>query len=314
MLPEGKMCIKRISIFLAILAVVAISVALMPQRVMAGDDWHAEFFDNQTLSGSPRFTRTDRWIGFEWGNDAPAPGMSSEHFSARWTRSLWLPGNSALQFCAMADDGVRIWVDDVVVLDEWHGNNGIAYCGSQHILLKGTHQIRVEYYEDAGEALIYVWWEGVEPASPYIPVIPSPEVKAYAPSLTRNAPAPFEGWYGEYFGNRSLAGKPDYGRLDAAIGFEWGGGGEPFSVRWRRSVEFNEGYYRFCAMADDGVRIWVDGALFLDEWHDNYGLVYCKEHWVTAGVHQVHVEYYENWGNALIYVWWQRFLPRNVGS
>lgn len=310
------MCIKRISILFAILAVVAIGVALLPQRVMADSGWYAEFFNNQTLSGYPHHTRTDQWIGFDWGLGAPAPGLSADHFSVRWTRSLWLATDGAFHFCAMADDGVRIWLDDVLVLDEWHGNNGIAYCDSQFMLLRGAHQIRVEYYEDGGDALIHVWWEEVKPISPFIPVIPSPQTPAYAPSLSNDAPAPFDGWQGEYFGNRSLADRPDFARLDPSIGFEWGTGspfseadGEQFSIRWRRSAQFEEGYYRFCAMADDGVRIWVDGTLVLDEWHDNNGVAYCQSRWMTACVHRVHVEYYENRGNALIYVWWQRDFP-----
>ena len=129
------------------------------------------------------------------------------------------------------------------------------------------------------------------------------------PSVAVDAPAPFDGWYGEYFGNRSLAGRPDLARLDPWIGFRWERARELFSARWRCSARFERGSYRFCAMADDGVRIWVDDKLVLDEWHDNNGTVYCGTHRMTEGVHRVHVEYYENRGDAFIYVWWED-LPR----
>jgi len=313
------MCTRRTSIFFAnlVLTVVAVSVALPPQRAVAHSGWYAEFFDNKTLSGSPVYTWVDPWIGSDWGTGAPAPGLSTEHFSIRWTRSLQLVDDGAYQFCAMADDGVRIWVDNVLVLDEWHSNNGIAYCGSQRVLFKGTHDIRVEYYEDGGGALIYVWWEEVESLSPFVPVLAPSTTPVKTPSVSADGPSPFDGWYGEYFGNRSLAGRPDKVRLDPWIGFEWGTGSpfssgvvkEQFSIRWRRSARFEQGDYRFCAMADDGVRIWVDGTLVLDEWHDNNGIFYCGTRRMTEGVHQVHVEYYENRGNALIYVWWREDLP-----
>jgi len=310
------MCARRIPILFAILilalVVVAVSVALPPERVVADIGWYAEFFDNQTLSGSPIYTWTDPWIGSDWGTGAPAPGLSSDHFSIRWTRSLELADEGTYQFCAMADDGVRILVDNVLVLDEWHGNNGIAYCGSQRVLPKGEHQMRVEYYEDGDNALVYVWWEEVESLSPYVPVVAPAVAPVSVPSISVDAPAPFEGWYGEYFGNRSFAGKPDLARVDPSIGFDWGPVGELFSIRWRRSVQFESGDYRFCAMADDGVRIWVDDALVLDEWHDNNGDFRCSAHQVSEGVHRVHVEYYENRGNALIYVWWERDLTRVI--
>jgi hypothetical protein len=308
---------RRIPILFAILAVIAVSVAVPLPQVAADGGWYAEFFTNQVLAGSPAYTRVDPWIGADWGTGAPAPGISSEHFSVRWTRSLELADDGAYQFCAMADDGVRIWVDNVLVLDEWHGNNGVAHCGSQRVLFKGAHDVRVEYYDDGGNALIYVWWEEVEPLSPYIATVDPSTTPVTVASLSADAPAPFDGWYGEYFGNRSLAGKPDKVRLDPWIGFEWGTGSpfssgassEQFSIRWRRSARFEQGDHRFCAMADDGVRIWVDDALVVDEWHDNNGTFYCGTYRMTEGIHQVHVEYFENRGNALIYVWWSRDLP-----
>jgi hypothetical protein len=58
----------------------------------------------------------------------------------------------------MADDGSRIWVDGNLVLDEWHANNGVAYCGTYYTTA-GNHEVVAEYYEDGGQALIYVWWE-----------------------------------------------------------------------------------------------------------------------------------------------------------
>ena len=58
----------------------------------------------------------------------------------------------------MSDDGVRIWVHDQLVVDHWHANNGTAYCGAFYSE-GGTYDVKVEYYEDGGDALIYVWWE-----------------------------------------------------------------------------------------------------------------------------------------------------------
>ena len=73
---------------------------------------------------------------------------------------------------------------------------------------------------------------------------------------------------------------------------------------------FESDYYQFCAMADDGVRVWVDDALVLDRWYDNQGIVYCKTLRMTEGVHQVHAEYYENRIDAFVYVWWKEALPQ----
>ena len=45
-----------------------------------------------------------------------------------------------------------------LVLDEWHANNGATYCAT-HWTNGGNYEIKVEYYEDGGKALVYVWWE-----------------------------------------------------------------------------------------------------------------------------------------------------------
>ena len=313
------MRIRRTSILFVLLSIVVVSAALPLQRAAADSGgWYAEFFDNQTLSGSPIYTWNDPWIGHDWGAGAPAYGLSSERFSVRWTRSLEIWNEGTYHFCAMADDGVRIEVDNVLVLDEWHANGGTAYCGSQYVLAQGTHQIEVEYYDGGGNALIYVWWEEVEPSGPYAPVVIPAPVTTPIRSVSDDAPAPFDGWYGEYFGNRSLSGQPDHVRLDPWIGFNWGPWApfygmtrENFSIRWRRSVHFEQDDYSFCAMSDDGVHIWVDDTLVVDEWHDDIGNVHCGTHRVTEGVHQVYVEYYDNRDVAFIYVWWEEASSRN---
>lgn len=102
-------------------------------------------------------TRQDPYIGFEWGTGSPMAGVNSDFFSIRWTTTAYL-NTDTYRFCAMADDGVRIWVDGTRVLDEWHPNNGVAYCGN-HWVASGNHQVKVEYFEEGGNALIYVWWE-----------------------------------------------------------------------------------------------------------------------------------------------------------
>jgi hypothetical protein len=121
------------------------------------EEWYGEFFNGESLQGAPVATHYHPWIGFEWGGDAPMPGVWADQFSARWTKRVHL-NTDHYRFCAMSDDGVRIWVDNQLVLDEWHLNNGVAYCGT-YWAQTGVHDVRVEYYEHGGEALIYVWWE-----------------------------------------------------------------------------------------------------------------------------------------------------------
>jgi hypothetical protein len=114
-------------------------------------------------------------------------------------------------------------------------------------------------------------------------------------------------WLGEYFANPTLAGNPVFIRNDVTIDFNWGAGSpgpgipvEQFSVRWTRRLRFSEGLYRFSVVADDGVRFWIDGQLYIDEWHDGTMTEYSFDLDLLKGRHNLQLEYYENLGGAMI--------------
>jgi PA14 domain len=127
--------------------------------------WLGQYYNNQSLSGDPALVRNDNDINFDWGSNSPAPGLiPNEHFSARWTRAIYFsPGN--YRFFVEADDGVRVWVDDKSVIDEWHSASGSMYSVDVQNLSEGPHTIKVEYYQDAGLARIHVWWKLNPPSS-----------------------------------------------------------------------------------------------------------------------------------------------------
>ncbi len=121
------------------------------------------------------------------------------------------------------------------------------------------------------------------------------------------------GWRGEYYSNVNLAGAAVVVRDDAAVNFNWGGSSpaqsipaDLFSARWTRTLGFEAGNYRFYARSDDGVRVWLNGELIIDQWHDANGLTYSADRSLGAGAHALRVEYYENGGAAQVQVWWER--------
>jgi LysM repeat protein len=253
--------------------------------------WTGEYFDNAQVGGSPYVTRTDPAINFNWAYGPPAGGMPTNHFSARWTGSFYFEGGT-YRFYARVDDGVRLYVDGRRIIDGWR-DGGLRLYAADKALFAGHHSVQVEYYDSVEVARVYVWWKRISAAEPV-------------------APQPTEGWYGEFFNGENLQGAPVATHYEPAIGFEWGGDSpmpgvwtDEFSARWTRRVHLNTDHYRFCAMSDDGVRIWVNNQLVLDEWHVNNGVAYCGTYWAETGVYPVRVEYYEHGGKALLYVWWE---------
>ncbi len=120
--------------------------------------WLGEYFNNEDLEGDPVVTEQVPSIGFDWGTDSPKADIWRDGFSARWTREVYLKQDH-YRFCARSDDGVRIWVDDTLVVDGWRASNGSVNFCDVYWAATGTYDIKVEYYEHGGNALIYVWWE-----------------------------------------------------------------------------------------------------------------------------------------------------------
>jgi hypothetical protein len=258
------------------------TIAFWREKVESYPDWKGEYFGNVALSGGPVLIRNDRGIDFNWGERAPAGGLPADRFSVRWTRQLHFQAGS-YRFFVEVDDGVRLWVDGTLLIDQWHDGVG-SYSGDVY-LSEGTHTVRMEMYENAGEAKGRMWWSRQEG---------------------------FPEWKGEYFSNRNLAGVPVLVRNDASINFNWGAGApaaalpaDNFSVRWTRRLEYGAGHYRFTIEADDGVRLWIDGILVIDRWHDGIG-TYPADVYLTRGQHDVRMEMYEHTGGAMARMWWAR--------
>ncbi len=262
--------------------------------------WRGAYYANVDLSGEPLFVRNDAGINFRWGLRSPDTSLNTDHFSVRWTRTVSFRGG-LYRFTMVADDGARVWVGDKLVIDQWRVQPETAFT-AEVTLTAGNHPITVEYFDDTGNAIAQFSFVRLGAAS----VTPTPS--ATAPST-----APTDAWRGEYFGNVDLSGNPILTRSDSYIGFDWAlGSPDPavpqdyFGVRWTRKITFDKGRYAFCAMADDGVRLYVDGVRLVDEWHPSNALSYCGTTELAKGAHEVKVEYYEDGGQALIYVWWEK--------
>ena len=256
---------------------------VVPPIVVTG--WRGEYFASVNPYGQPALIRNDNAIDFNWGSGSPAPGLPADNFSARWSRKVDFD-TATYRFYVTVDDGARVWVDGQIVLDEWR-DGGVREVYADYPLAQGTHLMQVDFYEHTGEAQMKVRWE-------------------------RLTPLPIPDWMGEYWANPSLSGTPSVIRNDWAVDFDWGTSapapGVPadhFSARWSRQMVFSPGTYRLFAQADDGIRLYVDGRLLINEWHDTDITAPYTVDVPLSGTHSLRVEFYEHTGDALARFWWQ---------
>ncbi len=252
----------------------------------------AEFWNTPDWGAMPAIptrpadlTRQDASIAFDWGGGSPAPQIDADRFVARWTRTVALPAG-VYRFSGASDDGIRIFVDNLPVLNQWQDQH--ATFSVDATVLDGTHAIRIEYFEDGVDALVRFDYERI------------------------GGIAPGGGYRAEYFPSRDLSGTPVV-RQDDTVDFDWGGGSpdpsipvDDFSARWTRSLPFAAGNYTFTVTGDDGVRLAVDGVRVVDRWVDQGPTSYSVTLQLAEGTHDIVLEYYEHGGGAVARL---RFAP-----
>jgi glucose/arabinose dehydrogenase len=153
-------------------AVARVSWSSPPPTSCPAGQFLAGYYSNQTLSGAVALARCESAIDHAWGAGSPGGTVPVDHFSARWTGSFDFPAGNTT-FTATADDGIRLWVDDQLLIDRWIDESATTYTATA-ALAAGMHAVKVEYYENAVDATARVSWAGAPPNGAPAPTIASP--------------------------------------------------------------------------------------------------------------------------------------------
>ncbi|HXG77162.1 MAG TPA: PA14 domain-containing protein, partial [Gaiellaceae bacterium] len=138
----------------------------------AASEYEATYYPNISLAGSPVLTRCEPAVDHSWGTGSPAPVVPVDNFSARWVGSFDFAAGETT-FSATADDGIRVFVDDVIVIDAWVDQSPTTYMATR-TLSAGTHAVRVEYYERGGGAVAQLSWTTASSAPTIVSRTPAP--------------------------------------------------------------------------------------------------------------------------------------------
>jgi hypothetical protein len=275
-----------------------------------------EYYNNPDFSGSPVATTTDWPVDFDWGDGPPTrygepvPDMPADNFTVRWTGQITVPETNWYTFYATADDGVRLYVDNHLIIDSWTAYTETTRSGAIK-LVQGSHSLRLDYHETTGDATVKLSWlagQGLVGAyyndydeagvggvgggisgdlvmtRPDVPLHPHwPVIGADPPRLPDDVEM-----------SPKISADPARPMVP----------GNHFSVRWEGSVWADQpGVYTFTIRTDDGLRLWVDEQLITDDWNDGE-----REHeskvLLSSGWHEVRLEYYEQIWNAYAELAW----------
>jgi beta-glucosidase len=111
-----------------------------------------EYFTNEGLQGTPVLVRTDKHVDFKWQEGSFAENQPTDHFSVRWTGYFTPKKSGDYKFLSSADDGVRLYLDEQRVIDDWQPHSETLDAYSTHLEAGHAYKIRFEYFDSVSTA------------------------------------------------------------------------------------------------------------------------------------------------------------------
>ena len=274
-----------------------LSIVIGQPTLAQNPSWSAQYYNNPTLNGDPVVTRTDANIAFNWGIAAPVNGVNADNFSIRWATDIFLNAGT-YRFYALADDKVRISFNFESPVINTFDNPAIGQTvtGDINVTTSGTYHIQVDYQEISDNAYAFVSFANLA-TNPTGPNFAAPV----------NVPISGAPWTAQYYSNTNLSGDPAAILSESSPSHNWGSGSplpsvpaDNFSARWTSVQALNGGNYVLQVRADDGVRVFVNGVLVINQFGGSTGQTYTANLTLPTGQNSFQVEFVEFSGDAFL--------------
>ncbi|MDY6989892.1 MAG: PA14 domain-containing protein [Thermodesulfobacteriota bacterium] len=103
------------------------------------------------------FTRQDDRIDFAWGEGSPHESIENDTFSIEWTGEISVASDGVVPFFIESDDGVRLFVDEELIIDDWN-RHAPAWNMGEKYLTAGPHTVKLQYFEYTCGAMVRLCW------------------------------------------------------------------------------------------------------------------------------------------------------------
>ncbi len=111
----------------------------------------------------------DGQVDFDWGTGAPLPGMPVDDFTVRWLGQVLATDSEDLTLVVRSDDGVRVWLDGVLVINDWVARAPSESRYTFPALAGHAYALRLDYFEAKGGAVASLAWESAHHSRQAIP-------------------------------------------------------------------------------------------------------------------------------------------------
>jgi hypothetical protein len=127
------------------------------------------YYNNVDFTGAT-VSRTDPAINFDWAAGSPSAAIAPDTFSARWTGQVRADHTETYRFYTSTDDGVRLWVNGQLIVDQWHNKGAVAeYSGTIALAAGRRYDLRMDYFENIGKAYAQLRWSSASTPRQIVP-------------------------------------------------------------------------------------------------------------------------------------------------
>lgn len=131
----------------------------IPTPIASGNGLNATYYNGMNFANL-FLSRTDLNINFDWGYGSPAVSVPIDQFSVKWTGYIIPPASGNYTFYARTDDGVRVWVNNVRIINYWRDQPATERKKSIYLTGGRKYPFKMEYYENTGNAIAQLLWSG----------------------------------------------------------------------------------------------------------------------------------------------------------
>ncbi|MDB6020243.1 MAG: hypothetical protein JWQ04_100, partial [Pedosphaera sp.] len=145
-------------------------------------------FASPGFTNAPTLVRVDTNVNFNWFAGSPDPSISVDTFVVRWTGAVQPQFNQTYTFATTTDDGVRLWVNDQLIIDHWNDQGPTTWTGTIPMVAQQRYNIRMDYYENGGGAQAMLAWSSASSPNAFIPESQLYPVTNPAPAVMLTGP------------------------------------------------------------------------------------------------------------------------------
>jgi len=133
-----------------------------------GTGLSATYYDNLDFTGAT-ITRLEKKVFADYGVASPAPSIAPTTYSVRWTGKVKPSFSEAYTFHTTADDGVRLWVNHRLVIDDWQTHKPLERSGTVALEANRRVDIQLEYFNKRGAGSVQLWWSSASQPKSVVP-------------------------------------------------------------------------------------------------------------------------------------------------